>query len=171
MSEFPFADLAARHPGVMVGLWARRVLMALLALISLAALLNVFGQRTSDDTATVPAARLKLSAPTKVRGGLLFQSRVEIRALRTIGKPRLVLADGWLEGMQVGSIEPDPSQQASRNGRVVLEYDPVQAGQRLVVWLQFQANPASSGRRSYDLELDDGPVALARINRKITIFP
>jgi hypothetical protein len=171
MREFPLEDLRDRRPGVMTGLWARRVCMTLLALVSVAALLNVFGQETSDSTATGAAAQLKLSAPTKVRGGLMFQSRVEIHAQRTIGKPRLVLADGWLEGMQMNSVEPDPSQQASRDGAVVLEWDPVQAGKSLVVWLQFQVNPTAAGHRSYDVELDDGPVALARINRDITVLP
>jgi hypothetical protein len=108
MDEF-LDDLPIRHPGVTTGLWVRRGLVTLFAAIALAALLNVFGQRTSTSTATVPAAQLRLKAPARVRGGLLFQSRVEIRALRTIGKPRLVLADGWLEGMQVNSIEPDPT--------------------------------------------------------------
>jgi hypothetical protein len=170
MDEF-LDDLATRHPGVLFGLWARRTLMALFAAVAVAALLDVFGQATSDSTAAGPAAQLRLRAPERVRGGLLFQSRVEIHALRTIGKPRLVLADGWLEGMQINSISPDPTQQASRNGRVVLEWDPVRARQRLIVWLQFQADPASAGRRRYDLVLDDGPVALARISRTITVLP
>jgi hypothetical protein len=171
MSEFPFEDLPGRHPGVMAELWARRVFVTLLALVSVAALLGAFGQQTSDSTAAGPAARLKLAAPSKVRGGLMFQSRVEVQAQRTIGKPRLVLADGWLEGMQMNSVEPDPSQQASRDSAVVLEWNPVQAGKRLVVWLQFQVNPTAAGHRSYDVELDDGPVPLARINRDITVLP
>ena len=170
MSE-TFANLDDDPRRLAVGLWVRRGVLALLAVVVLAALLNRFGQRPMESTARVPAATVRLTAPETVRGGLFFQSRLDIRAVSAIDHPRLVLEDGWLEGMQVNSIEPDPSQQASRNGTVVLEYDPVQAGQRLVVWLQFQANPASSGRRSYYLELDDGSVALARIDRTITVFP
>jgi hypothetical protein len=51
----------------------------------------------SESTATGSAATLRLSAPNVVRGGLFFQSRVEVRALRAIEHPRLVLAGRVLE--------------------------------------------------------------------------
>ena len=44
-----------------------------------------------------------------------------------------MLDDGWLEGMQISSIEPQPTSESSRDGRVVLSYGRLRAGQRLVV--------------------------------------
>jgi len=73
--------------------------------------------------------------------------------------------------MQVNSIEPSPVGEASRDGRVVLSYDGLKAGERLVVWLEFEVNPTNTGHRSYGLELDDADTRIAAIDRRITIFP
>jgi hypothetical protein len=53
----------------------------------------------------------------------------------------------------------------------VLSYDGLDAGERLVVWLQFQVNPTDAGRRSYDVELDDGDTPITRVDRAITVLP
>jgi hypothetical protein len=157
--------------GVVVGLRARWVLMTLFALISVAALIGFFGQRLSESAAVGPAATLRLSAPNVVRGGLFFQSRVDIRARQAIEHPRIVLARGWLEQMQFNTLEPQPMSEAGRDGRVVLSYDKLAAGDRLVVWMQFQVNPVNVGHRPYDVELDDGDHPIARIERTITVLP
>jgi hypothetical protein len=165
----PGAPEAARS--VIVGLWARRVVLTLFAVLALLALLDRFGQQPSSAVADSPAATLRLSAPESLRGGLLFQARVEIRARRTVRFPRLVLDDGWTEGMQFNSIEPSPASEASRDGRLVLSYDQLNPGDRLVVWLQFQVDPTNVGHRPFGLELDDQSISLARIDRSLTVFP
>jgi hypothetical protein len=114
---------------------------------------------------------LRVSAPAAVRGGLFFQSRVEIRARRAIAHPRLVLDEGWVEGMQFNSAEPSPMSEASRDGRVVFSYDSLNAGDRLVVWMQFEVDPTNVGHRSYGLELDDADTQVAAVHRWITVFP
>ncbi len=166
-----FTDLATERRGDRVGLWTRRAVVSLFALIGVLGLLDVFGQRASQTAASAPAATVRVTAPTAVRGGLFFQSRVEIRAVRAIAHPRLVLDEGWVEGMQVNSIEPAPIGEAGRDGRVVLSYDGLAAGERLVVWLQFEVDPTNVGHRSYDLELDDADAKLATVHRSLTIFP
>ena len=168
-----FSEIAADTSprGVIVGLWARRALMSLFAAMAVLGLIGVFGQRASEHAASSAAATLRLSAPAAVRGGLFFQSRIDVRALRAIDHPRLVLADGWLDGMQVNSIEPSPVGEASRDGRLVLSYDGLSAGDRLVIWLQFEVDPTSTGHRSYALELDDGETPVARLQPHITVFP
>jgi len=168
-----FTDVAAvpEPRGEIVGLWTRRAVMTIFAVVALLGLLDVFGQGTTQTVASTPAAVLSLTAPEAVRGGLFFQSRIEIRARRAIAHPRLVLDEGWIEGMQVNSIEPSPVGEASRDGRLVLSYDAVDAGERLVVWLQFEVNPTNTGHRSYGLELDDADTRIAAIDRDITVFP
>jgi hypothetical protein len=96
------ADTSPR--GVAVGMWARRGFMALFAAIAALALIGLFGQRSSEHGASFRAGTVRLSAPSTVRGGLFFQSRVEVRALRAIDDPRFVLQRGWLEGMQVKGL-------------------------------------------------------------------
>jgi hypothetical protein len=168
-----FSEIAADTTprGVIVGQRARWAWMALFAAISLAALIGFFGQRLSESAAAGPAATLRLSAPDVVRGGLFFQSRIEIRARQAIDHPRLVLATGWVEQMQFNSLEPQPMSEAGRDGRVVLSYDGLEPGDRLVLWLQFQVNPVNVGHRSYEIELDDAERPIARLARTITILP
>jgi hypothetical protein len=168
-----FSDVAAvpEPRGATVGLWARRTVMTGFAAIALLGLLDVFGQRTTQTAARTPAAVVRVTAPPAVRGGLFFQSRIDIRAMRALEHPRLVLDEGWIEGMQVNSIEPSPVGEASRDGRLVLSYDALDAGERLIVWLEFEVNPTNTGHRSYGLELDDADTAIAAIDRHITVFP
>jgi hypothetical protein len=168
-----FTDVAAEPEprGEIVGLWVRRAVLAIFGVISLLGLLDVFGQGTTQTVASTPAAVLRVTAPKAVRGGLFFQSRVEIRAVRAIAHPRLVLDEGWVEGMQFNSTEPAPVSEASRDGRVVLSYDAIDAGERLVVWMQFEVNPTSAGHRPYGLELDDAEAPVAAVHRWMTVFP
>ena len=166
-----FVRIARESPGLTVALWARRAVMVLLACVALLALLNRFGQKPTESTARAPAATMTLSAPSTVRGGLFFESRVDVRATRAIEHPRLVLDSGWVEGMQVNSIEPAPVGETSRDGRVVLSYDALAPGDLLRIWFQFEVNPTNVGRRSYAIALDDAERADARLTRDITVLP
>jgi hypothetical protein len=166
-----FADLAQEPASSVRGLWVRRAALALLGLVVLAALLNRFGQRPAETTTRAGAATLRLSAPARVRGGLFFQSRLDIRAVQAIDHPRIVLEHGWLEGMQVNSIEAAPVGETTRDGRVVLSYDALQPGDVLRVWLQFEVNPTNVGHRSYAVELDDAERPVTRLAPSITALP
>src|SRR4051812_32980254 len=141
-----FADVSADR-GMVRGLRARRALVTVFAVIALAALLDVFGQGASESTAAGGGATMTVTAPSTVRGGLYFQATVDITASAPIEHPRLVLDEGWVEGMQVNSIEPAADSESSRDGRVVLSYGELKPGDRLKVWLQFQVDPTSNGRR------------------------
>jgi hypothetical protein len=166
-----FTELEVDRAGQGRGLWARRVVIALFCVIAALALADVFGQRATESQAAGSAARMTLSTPRTVRGGLLFQSRVEIHAQREIAFPHLVLDDGWLEGMQVNSIHPQPTGELNRDGRVVLTYDKLAAGDDLTIWFQFQVNPTNTGRRPYGIELDDAAAPLVRLSPTITVVP
>ena len=166
-----FTELEIDRAGQDRGLWARRVVIALFCAIAALALADRFGQRTKESQAASPAARMTLTAPDTVRGGLFFQSRVEIHALREIVAPHLVLDHGWVEGMQVNSIEPAPGSELSRDGRVVLAYDKLAPGDDLRIWLQFEVNPTTVGHRSYGIELDDGAARVVRLSPTITVLP
>jgi hypothetical protein len=170
VSEF-FSDLPPETRSALVALWARRAVLALFAVVVVLALLDRFGQGTRESVAVGPVATLRVLAPETLRGGLLFQSRIEVRARRDVELPRIVLDRGWLEGMQINSIEPTAASESSRSGRLVLSYDKLAAGDLLRVFLSFQVNPTYVGRRSYGVELDDGRVKIARVNRSLTVFP
>ena len=152
-------------------IWVRRGLFGLLALFVLAGLFNAFGQRPSTALASSPEADLKLVAPTRVRGGLLWQARFTIHANRELKRATLVLSRGWLEGNTLNTIEPSPIGEASRNGSLALTLGHVPAGEQFVLYVQFQTNPTNPGRHSADVQLQDGEQLLLSVHRTLTIFP
>jgi hypothetical protein len=153
------------------GIAVRRIGLVVFGAIAVLGLLNVFGQRPSTKTLDVPAARLEVYAPTHVRGGLLFMARFRVTAKQDLKDATLVLAPGWAESMTINTIEPSPVGEASRNGSLALELGHVPAGERYVLYIQFQVNPTNVGRRSADVELYDGERRLLGIHRTITIWP
>ena len=162
-----YRDLKGRtsHP------WYRRGLLALIAVIPILALFGVFGQRTDRTEANTPQATLTMSGPSRLRGGLLFQWKLQVLAHQNLAKPKLTLNPAFLNGLTVNTIEPQASQELNRNGNLVLEYDTLNAGQQLTVWVQYQVNPTTVGRRTARVELDDGDTAITSITRHVTVFP
>jgi hypothetical protein len=151
--------------------WVRGAgLLVLLALV-VAALLNLFGQRTTSSTADGPGASLEVNAPKRARGGVIFQARFEVRAAREVRQPLIVLDRGWFDGLTQNTSQPAPAEERTDNGRVVLEYDTIPAGRRLSVWLQYQVNPTHVGRTDQDVELWDGTSRVAHVDHSLTVFP
>jgi hypothetical protein len=168
-----FRDLAEGPPPRALGrgLWARRVAVGVLAAVVLLALLDAFGQRDSRSAASTASASLTVRAPKTVRGGLLFQARIDIVARAAIDHPRLVLGNGWVDGIQLSSISPDAQSQSSRDGRLVLSYASFPAGRTTTIWVQSQVDPTNVGHRPFDVELDDAERPLARVDRSLTVLP
>lgn len=150
---------------------ARLVLIGLLAAIVLGAAFGLVGQRPSTTVAASEPAELTVYSPSKLRGGLLFTTRFEIRARKPLRAATLALDSGWFEGMQVNSIVPQPRSESSRDGRVLLHIGPVAAGERVVTFVQFQVDPTNVGHRSQDVRLFDGSRQLVEIRRQVTVFP
>ena len=118
----------------------RRILLGLVAVLPVLALLNVFGQRPTVSSAHSLAADLRVTAPARLRSGLIFQVRVEVRPPDHL-TPQLIFSQGWWESMSVNSLEPNPTDETSSNGRVVLTYDKLTAGDTLIVLAVLPGQP------------------------------
>jgi hypothetical protein len=152
--------------------WLRRgLLLALLGVPVALALANVFGQRPETLTAGTSPASLEVYAPAHLRGGLLFMGRFTIRAHEDVKDAQLVLDPGWAESMSINTIEPGPIGEASRDGKLSFDLGHIPAGQKHVLFMQFQVNPTNVGRRSQDVQLYDGDTHLLTIHRTITVWP
>jgi hypothetical protein len=175
MADRPPDGLTLERNGDLHGrsghVWYRRALLCLVAVLPVLALLNVFGQRPTTTSAHTPTADLAVTAPARLRSGLIFQVRVQVTARQNIEKPQLVFDPGWWNSMSENSMEPNPSSQTNLDGRVVLSYNTLTAGHKLIVWLYFQVNPTNVGKRREDVELDNGSTAITRVHRSLTIFP
>jgi hypothetical protein len=152
--------------------WVRRAVITALFAVLVLALLGYFGQPESSSRAAGAAATLELSAPKRLRGGLIYEARFKVTATRTLQQPKLVLNRDWFDGMTLNSTVPGAMSEATRNGRVVLTYDTLDAGETLRVWTQWQVNPTSRvGTRHLTAELDDRSTPVASLNRTLTVFP
>ncbi len=176
MTDVPDGIVLKRHRDLegmgRSGIWVRRACLALIALVSVLGLVNVFGQRPSTLTANVSAATLSVYAPTAIRGGDFMEARFHITAKRDLKEAILKLDPGWAEGMSWNSAEPSPVAETSDNGRFSLDLGRIKAGHSFILFLQFQVNPTNvAWHRPQNVELDDGHQVLARIHRTITVFP
>jgi len=160
-------DLKGRRHQV----WVRRGVLTVIAVVPMLGLLNFFGQRPSDTEASGPAATFSLSAPERVRGGLLFQAHFTIEARRELKNAALVLHPDWLQGMTMNTLEPGPTEETSENGALRFEYGAIDAGKRFDIFLQFQVNPTAVGERKQWVDLVDGEARVASIKRDLFIFP
>jgi len=152
-------------------IWYRRALVALLAAFLLLGAFNVFGQRPAGHAVDTPKASLELYAPSKLRGGLMFEARFTITAHRDVKNALLQLSPGWAEGMQINTITPSPLGEASRNGDFLFTLGHIPAGRTYRLFMQFQVVPTNVGRRHADVTLYDGATKLAHLDREVTVYP
>jgi hypothetical protein len=174
MPDVPEGISLERHRdlrGRLGQLYARWLLLGVIAVLPVLALLNVFGQRATSTTVDGQAASLGVTAPAHLRSGLIFQVRVEVIAHRDIHELEIVFDRGWWESMSINSIIPEPSKSNSQNGQVVLSYGKLEAGQKLIAWVYCQVNPTNVGERRENVEIDDNGTPLLHLHRSLTIFP
>ena len=149
----------------------RRGLVSLVALVLVAGLLNLFGQRPATTEAATSAATLKVYAADRVRGGLYYEARFTVTARQDLQNATLVLEPGWAEGITINTVEPSPVREASRDGNLVFELGHVPAGTSYIFFLQLQVNPTTIGHRSQDVALFDGDTFLTKVERSVTVYP
>ena len=100
-----------------------------------------------------------------------MRPRTLVSPSRISPEPVIELAKGWIEEIQANTIEPAPESETSRGGRLSLEYGRLEAGERLTVWMQFEANPNAAGRRDASIRLLDDDKPVAAIDLDVTIYP
>ncbi|HKG43581.1 MAG TPA: hypothetical protein VKB10_04995 [Gaiellaceae bacterium] len=174
MANAPDGILVGRHrdlTGRQWHPWVRRGLLALVGLILLLALFDLFGQSPSTTKAQASVATLEVNAPSAVRGGLLFQARFTIHAHSELKDATLVLNRAWLDGFTVNTIEPSPVGEGSRNGSLTLDLGHLPAGAKHVLFMDFQVNPTTISDRTLRVELDDDDQPLLTVSRTLRVFP
>jgi hypothetical protein len=172
-SDLPAGLSAERHRHLLGRAhepWIRRAVLLVLAAAVALGLANVFGQRASTSAAG-PAADLELTAPRVLRGGVLAQLDVRVVARQRIAQPRIVLERGWLDGITVNTVVPEAADQADDDGRLVLAYGALPAGDSLTVRVAIQVNPTTLGKKPAVVELRDGAAQVARVERSVTVLP
>jgi hypothetical protein len=153
------------------GRWVRRGGIALLAVVALSAVLNVFGQRPETSTLSTGAARLQVYAPSSARGGLVYAARFRVDARKEIKKAILVLEPGWTDQYTVNGVSPQPISEGSDNGKLLFNLGHIPRGEHYTLFLSLQINPTNVGQHGQDVWLYNGKKQIAVIHREITIWP
>lgn len=151
--------------------WVRRGILALLAVVPLLAVVNFFGQRASTSRASLSSATLEVHAPRAVRPGLIYQAVFVVSARSELKDAALILNSGWVDGMTVNSIVPSPVSETSQNGSLRFELGRIQPGNDFKLFIYFQVNPTSLGKKGQDTELVDGSRQLGSVHRTVTVYP
>jgi hypothetical protein len=163
-------DLEGRHWGVIM--WLRWGITGVLVIFVVLAATNQLGQSPSTRESSSSAADLRVSTPDRLRGGLIFQTRVDVTARATIAHPTLVLDGGWFDGMTLNSVQPAPADQVPADGGSTFGFPQLDAGQTLTVWFEWSVNPTSPAwRRPLTLRLDDGSRTLLTQHSTVTVLP
>lgn len=174
MSDLPQGIDLPRHrdfEGRALGQWLRHGFLLLLTIFVIAALLNAFGAKPQTEEAGATAATLKITAPERVRGGLLYQARLQIHANQAIGAPTLVFDKGWIEETTINTIQPEPAETTTDPKHLKLRYPPLPPGRTLDVFIALQANPNDVGTHNADVALYDAGEEIATIERTQLNFP
>lgn len=166
-------DLTGRtsHP------WFRRVVLALMAAFIAAALAGMLGQSPQTRITAGDAATLTVKMPERVRGGLMWPARIELRARENLSAPTLVLGSGFVRGMQLNTIEPSPTSETTRPPKaddpaaLAFTYPSMRAGDTLTVYLQLQVNPTTVGRQDATVSLEAPGLDPVRSPATLTVLP
>jgi hypothetical protein len=151
--------------------WGRRIVLCLFAVIVALALVDVFGQGSSVHVSAGTQATLMVDAPAHLRGGLMFTTRMTVQAHEPLSDARLLLENGWFEGVTFNGIAPQPGSESSRAGWTEFDYGRIEAGQSFSIWMSWQVNPTNVGRHEADVALYDGGRRVALVSRTVTIAP
>jgi hypothetical protein len=175
MSDLPAEIDLGRHRdlrGRQYGHWLRRGFLTLLFVFVVAALANVFGQAAATDSASGAAGTLTVKAPTRLRGGLVYQAEFGIHATRALGAPTLVLDRGWIDQTTVNMIQPEPAGSTTdAAGDLKLRFAPMPPGRNRVIYVEFSTNPLNVGSHDAGVSLYNGSRPVASISRTQTNFP
>ncbi len=171
----PLAELELARHRDLVGRrehWGRRAVTAVLVVFVLLAAANQFGQQPSTSRAATANASMTVSTPSRLREGLIFQTRVDLTAGRTLARPSLTLSGGWFDGVTLNSVQPSPMSQASAGPGVVFTFPTLPAGRRMTVWFEWSVNPPTvAWQRGVQITLAARATPLLTLHRSVTIFP
>lgn len=149
----------------------RRVGLAVLAVIVIAALTGKLGQTEQTRTVANAAAALEVRAPQTLRSGLLWRTRIVVTARQELVQPELTLGSGFADGMQLNTIEPAPTDETTVRGALVFSYPTIAAGDTLTVYLQLQSDPTVIGRQDLGVTLRSRDAPALDLPRTTRVLP
>lgn len=147
------------------GRWRRHTGIGVLALIVVAAGLDLLGPRTGDTAAATKGYALTLEYPQIARAGEPAPLHLTVDSDAGFGDVVQVrFCDTWFDHLDFQSWYPNPSAETALPGSVVYEFDPPPTGTVLEISLDARIAPGQLGGRDgceVSLLVDDEPVVSA----------
>lgn len=134
-------------------------------------LTGALGQPQRTRTTDGPIAKVQVSLPEALRGGLYWPTEIRVEAHRRITAPVVVLGSGFIRGMQLNTVEPAPVSEASRGGRLAFTYPTMEPGDALVVHLQLQVNPTTVGAQDLGVRIESADTDPISMPASVRVLP
>lgn len=152
--------------------YASPISIVLLGGIMLAALFNLFGGGpVLTRQVLTPDAVLKVSTPEIIRNGEFFETLVIIEARRPIVEPVLSVSSSLWREVSINFMAPAASEEEFKDGAFRFIYGAMKTGDRLLVKVDGQINPALIGELRGQIAVSDGDRPLAALPLKIWVLP
>lgn len=166
-------DLVGRGQHV----WNRRVALGLMTVFVGAAFVGLMGQSPVVRTASSDSFAMRVQMPERIRGGLMFPVRIEVRAKENVSSPQVVIGPGFVEGMHINTLAPAPVSETTRPprdgnpGSLAYTYPSLEAGDVLTVYLQLQANPTTVGNQDATVSIEGPGIDPVRSRGNLHVLP
>ncbi len=129
------------------------------------------GVKNTVTNAAGARAALSFSAPVVMRNGQFFEMRMAITAHAPIAKPVIAVPVAYWHDLTINSFHPAPAKEDSRDGLYLMEFEPMEAGERMDIKIDGQVNPSLIGSVQARIELRDDEAALASLPVHLRVLP
>ncbi|MBJ7356797.1 hypothetical protein [Nocardioides sp.] len=154
------------------GLWARRGLLALLALTVTAGLVGLLGVRTATVDAEGSGWELELEYPSVARAGLDVPVTATVRRAGGLGeKVTLAITGTYLDLYETQGFNPEPDATSRDGDLLYLTFEAPPEGDTLVVTYDAYIQPAAQSGDGGELSVIDGGRPVVTVDFDTRIWP
>ena len=145
--------------------------IVVLAALVVFGLSGLAGSRSRSSEVANAAVELNLRAPTVVRNGEVFETVIEVRPRRRIGKLVIGIEAGLWREVTVNSMVPAAADESFDDGHFRFTFAAVEAGRSFVFKIDQQINPALGGRNRGRVVVFDDQDRLAELPLELMVLP
>ena len=144
-------------------------LLAAIVAVALSGLVG--GQPSPLRVEDFGAARLEVKAPSVIRNGEFFETRIRVEAIRDVSDAVLAVSPSLWTDMTINTMLPAAAEESYKDGAYRFSYGELRAGETLVVKIDGQINPPLFAGTKGEIALFDGEQRLGSMPLEIKVLP
>lgn len=153
------------------GHWNYFPLVLLGTILSLAMLGLFGGGRSQWIKTSAPAAELLIHTPHTLRNGVLFETRIVVRAFRDMDDATIAISAPLWRDMTINTTLPAAEKEEYSNGAMRFHMGPLSAGDRIEFKIDGQVNPPAFAGSRGEVVLLDGKKPVAKLPLVLKVLP